>query len=115
MPLTQTPWDDGHCRVLNDDLRRAAFTFKILTEPAKELEKRRSDVVKSEKVRHIGASSIRAHQSLQYKYTACANGWTKFISIQNLYDDIYRNEERQRFTLPAKSPVWEISSGVPSH
>ncbi|KAE8411595.1 NADP-dependent oxidoreductase domain-containing protein [Aspergillus pseudocaelatus] len=55
------------------------------------------DVVKSGKVRYIGASSMFAHQLLEYQYTARMNGWTEFITMQNLYNATYREEEREMF------------------
>lgn len=67
--------------------------------PVKETMEALHDVVKSGKVRYIGASSMWAHQLLEYQYTARANGWTEFISMQNLYNAIYREEEREM--LPA--------------
>ncbi|KAE8144571.1 NADP-dependent oxidoreductase domain-containing protein [Aspergillus avenaceus] len=60
------------------------------------------DVVKSGKVRYIGASSMYAHQLLEYQYTARMNGWTEFITMQNLYNPIYREEEREMFPACAK-------------
>ncbi|KAF5855145.1 hypothetical protein ETB97_009832 [Aspergillus alliaceus] len=60
------------------------------------------DVVKSGKARYIGASSMWAHQLLEYQYTARMNGWTEFITMQNLYNPIYREEEREMFPSLAK-------------
>lgn len=65
--------------------------------PPKETMEALHDVVKSGKVRYIGASSMRAHQLLEYQYTARMNGWTEFISMQNLYNATYREEEREMF------------------
>jgi aryl-alcohol dehydrogenase (NADP+) len=53
------------------------------------------DVVKSGKVRYIGASSMWAWQFAQAQHTAERNGWTKFVSMQNHYNLIYREEERE--------------------
>ncbi|KAB8302411.1 hypothetical protein EYC80_005828 [Monilinia laxa] len=53
------------------------------------------DVVESGKVRYIGASSMWAHQLLEMQYTARMNGWTEFISMQNLHNAAYREEERE--------------------
>lgn len=58
------------------------------------------DVVKSGKVRYIGASSMWAHQLLEYQYTARLHGWTEFISMQNLHNATYREEEREM--IPCK-------------
>ncbi|KAB8072750.1 putative aldo-keto reductase [Aspergillus leporis] len=70
--------------------------------PVKETMEALHDVVKSGKVRYIGASSMFAHQLLEYQYTARMNGWTEFISMQNLYNPIYREEEREMFPACAK-------------
>ena len=53
------------------------------------------DVVKSGKVRYIGASSMFAWQFAKAQYTAEMNGWTRFASMQNHYNLIYREEERE--------------------
>jgi aryl-alcohol dehydrogenase-like predicted oxidoreductase len=51
--------------------------------------------VKSGKVRYIGASSMWATQFAQLQFTAEKNGWTKFVSMQNHYSLLYREEERE--------------------
>ncbi len=53
------------------------------------------DVVKAGKVLYLGASSMFAWQFTQLQMTAEAHGWTKFISMQNHYNLIYREEERE--------------------
>jgi len=53
------------------------------------------DVVKAGKVRYIGASSMYAWQFAKAQYTADAHGWTRFVSMQNHYNLIYREEERE--------------------
>jgi aryl-alcohol dehydrogenase-like predicted oxidoreductase len=53
------------------------------------------DAVKSGKVRYIGASSMKAIEFAQYQFAAERNGWTKFISMQNFYNALYREEERE--------------------
>ncbi|KAE9377033.1 Aldo/keto reductase-like protein [Stipitochalara longipes BDJ] len=53
------------------------------------------DLVKSGKVRYIGASSMWATQFAQLQFAAEKNGWTKFISMQNHYNLLYREEERE--------------------
>jgi len=53
------------------------------------------DLVKSGKVRYIGASSMYAYQFAKYQNVAEKNGWTKFISMQNHYNMVYREEERE--------------------
>jgi aryl-alcohol dehydrogenase (NADP+) len=53
------------------------------------------DVVKSGKARYIGASSMWAWQFVKMQYTADRHGWTRFVSMQNHYNLIYREEERE--------------------
>jgi aryl-alcohol dehydrogenase-like predicted oxidoreductase len=53
------------------------------------------DLVKRGKVRYIGASSMWATQFAQMQFVAEKNGWTKFISMQNHYNLLYREEERE--------------------
>ncbi len=57
------------------------------------------DVVKSGKARYIGASSMFAWQFSKALHTAAANGWTKFVSMQNHYNLLYREEEREMLPL----------------
>ena len=53
------------------------------------------DTVKAGKVRYIGASSMFAWQFAKAQYTADLNGWTRFVSMQNHYNLLYREEERE--------------------
>ncbi len=53
------------------------------------------DVVKAGKARYIGASSMFAWQFAQALHVCELNGWTKFVSMQNHYNLIYREEERE--------------------
>lgn len=57
------------------------------------------DIVKSGKARYIGASSMFAWQFAQSLYTAELHGWTRFVSMQNHYNLIYREEEREMIPL----------------
>jgi len=57
------------------------------------------DVVKAGKARYIGASSMLAYQFQKALYVAEKNGWTKFISMQNHYNLLYREEEREMLPL----------------
>lgn len=63
--------------------------------PVKETMKALHDIVESGKVRYIGASSMWAHQLLEMQYTARLHGWTEFISMQNLHNATYREEEKE--------------------
>jgi aryl-alcohol dehydrogenase-like predicted oxidoreductase len=57
------------------------------------------DLVKAGKTRYIGASSMYAWQFAQALSLADQHGWTRFISMQNHYNLIYREEEREMFPL----------------
>jgi diketogulonate reductase-like aldo/keto reductase len=53
------------------------------------------DLVQLNKVRYLGASSMWAHELAILQHTAEKNNWTKFVSMQNHYNLIYREEERE--------------------
>jgi aryl-alcohol dehydrogenase (NADP+) len=53
------------------------------------------DVVKAGKAHYIGASSMYAWQFAHMQFAAERHGWTKFVSMQNHYNLIYREEERE--------------------
>jgi aryl-alcohol dehydrogenase (NADP+) len=57
------------------------------------------DVVKAGKSRYIGASSMFAWQFSKAQYTAQRHGWTRFVSMQNHYNLVYREEEREMIPL----------------
>jgi aryl-alcohol dehydrogenase (NADP+) len=57
------------------------------------------DVVRAGKARYIGASSMYSWQFAQALYLADLNGWTRFISMQNHYNLLYREEEREMLPL----------------
>src|SRR6478672_1615949 len=57
------------------------------------------DVVRSGKVRYIGASSMYAWQFAKAQHAAERNGWTKFVSMQNHWNLLYREEEREMVPL----------------
>jgi aryl-alcohol dehydrogenase (NADP+) len=57
------------------------------------------DTVKAGKVRYIGASSMWAWQFAKAQQTAKERGWTQFVSMQNHYNLIYREEEREMIPL----------------
>lgn len=52
-------------------------------------------VVQSGKVRAIGASAMYGYQFMKMQYAAEKNGWTKFVSMQNHYNLLYREDERE--------------------
>ncbi|MEK4142582.1 aldo/keto reductase [Paenibacillus odorifer] len=57
------------------------------------------DVVKAGKARYIGASTMYAWQFLKAQHAADRNGWTKFVAMQNHYNLLYREEEREMMPL----------------
>lgn len=57
------------------------------------------DVVKAGKARYIGASAMYAWQFLKALNVAENNGWTKFVSMQNHFNLVYREEEREMLPL----------------
>jgi aryl-alcohol dehydrogenase-like predicted oxidoreductase len=63
------------------------------------------DVIKAGKARYIGASSMYAWQFSRAQYVARQNGWTPFASMQNHYNLLYREEEREMMPLCAAEGV----------
>jgi aryl-alcohol dehydrogenase-like predicted oxidoreductase len=57
------------------------------------------DVVRMGKARYLGASSMRAWQFARAQHVADAHGWTRFVSMQNHYNLLYREEEREMLPL----------------
>jgi 1-deoxyxylulose-5-phosphate synthase len=66
------------------------------------------DAVKSGKVRYIGASSMHAWQFAKALYLADLHGWTRFVSMQNHYNLLYREEEREMLPLCADQGIGVI-------
>jgi aryl-alcohol dehydrogenase (NADP+) len=57
------------------------------------------DIVKAGKARYIGASSMGAWQFATMLYTSDLHGWTRFVTMQNHYNLVYREEEREMLPL----------------
>jgi aryl-alcohol dehydrogenase-like predicted oxidoreductase len=66
------------------------------------------DIVKSGKTRYIGASSMAAWQFAKMLYVAGLHGWTRFVSMQNHYNLVYREEEREMLPLCREEGVGVI-------
>jgi aryl-alcohol dehydrogenase (NADP+) len=66
------------------------------------------DIVKAGKARYIGASSMAAWQFAKMLYVADRHGWTRFVSMQNHYNLIYREEEREMMPLCREEGVGVI-------
>lgn len=73
--------------------------------PVEETMEALHDVVRAGKARYIGASSMYAWQFSKMQYTARLNGWTRFVSMQNHYNLLYREEEREMLPLCADQRV----------
>jgi aryl-alcohol dehydrogenase (NADP+) len=69
------------------------------TVPIEETMEALHDVVRSGKARYIGASSMYAWQLAKAQHVADLGGWTRFVSMQNHYNLIYREEEREMLPL----------------
>jgi len=88
---------------VDDSLRRLSTDFIDLYQihrldphtPIEETLEALHDIVKAGKVRYIGASSMLAWQFARLIYTQRLHGWTEFISMQNHYNLVYREEERE--------------------
>lgn len=65
--------------------------------PVEETMQTLDDIVRSGKVRYIGASSMATWQFAKMQYTADLGGWTRFISMQDQYNLIQREEEREMY------------------
>ncbi len=92
---------------IDNSLRRLGMDYVDLyqihrfdpTTPIEETIEALHDVVKSGKARYIGASSMFAWQFASYLHTADALGKTRFVSMQNHYNLVYREEEREMLPL----------------
>jgi aryl-alcohol dehydrogenase-like predicted oxidoreductase len=88
---------------VNESLRRLETDYIDLLQihrfdynvPIEETMEALHDLVRSGKVRYIGASSMWTYQFAMMQFTAEKHGWTKFISMQNQYSLLYREEEKE--------------------
>jgi aryl-alcohol dehydrogenase-like predicted oxidoreductase len=78
------------------------------TVPVEETMEALHDVVKSGRVRYLGASSMWAWQFAKMQEAARAHGWTPFISMQDQYNLVQREEEREMFGLLADQGVGSL-------
>lgn len=93
-------------RAIDESLRRLGVDYVDLYQihrfdehtPIEETLEALSDVVRAGKARYIGASSMYAYQFVKMVYTQRAHGWAQFVSMQNHYNLVYREEERD--TIP---------------
>ncbi|KZV96940.1 Aldo/keto reductase [Exidia glandulosa HHB12029] len=73
--------------------------------PPEEIMEALHEIVQSGKVRYIGASSMKAHEFVELQFIATRRGWTKFVSMQNFYNLLYREEEREMIPFCKKTGV----------
>lgn len=111
-PMGESPNQRGLSRVhilraVEDSLERLNTDYIDLyqihrwdaTTPLEETLEALHDLVKSGKVRYIGASSIYAWQFARSLYLADLRSWTRFVAMQNHYNLVYREEEREMLPL----------------
>jgi 1-deoxyxylulose-5-phosphate synthase len=111
-PTGETPNQRGLSRVhimaaIDASLKRLGTDYVDLYQihrwdsstPIEETLEALHDVVKSGKARYIGASSMYAWQFAKSLYLADLHGWTRFVSMQNHYNLVYREEEREMMAL----------------
>ncbi len=76
--------------------------------PVEETMRALHDVVQAGKARYIGASSMWAWQFAKLQHAADLGGWTRFVSMQNQYSLLQREEEREMFGLLADQGVGSV-------
>ena len=94
-------------QAIDDSLTRLGMDYVDLFQihrwdddtPIEEVMETLHDIVKSGKARYIGASSMYAWQFAKAQEIARTNGWTRFISMQNQLNLLYREEEREMLPL----------------
>ncbi|EMH4164139.1 aldo/keto reductase [Pluralibacter gergoviae] len=94
-------------RSIDDSLRRLNMEYVDLLQihrwdydtPIEETLEALNDVVKSGKARYIGASSMHASQFAQALALQKQHGWARFVTMQDHYNLIYREEEREMLPL----------------
>ena len=92
---------------IDDSLKRLGTDYVDLFQihrfdpnpPIEEIMETLHDIVKSDRARYIGASSMRAWQFAKAQHVAERNGWTRFISMQPQVNLVYREEEREMIPL----------------
>jgi len=111
-PMGPGPNDSGLSRrhllqAIDGSLRRLGVDYVDLYQihrfdpetPIEETLEALHDIVKAGKARYIGASSMFAWQFAKMLYVADRHGWTRFVSMQNHYNLVYREEEREMLPL----------------
>jgi aryl-alcohol dehydrogenase-like predicted oxidoreductase len=94
-------------QAIDDSLRRLGTDYVDLYQihrwdpstPIEETLDALNDLVRAGKVRYLGASSMYAWQLAKALFTSAANGWARFVSMQNYVNLLYREEEREMIPL----------------
>jgi 1-deoxyxylulose-5-phosphate synthase len=94
-----TEIDASLCRLQTDYVDLYQIHRWDYNTPIEETLEALHDVVKSGKVRYLGASSMYAWQFSKAMYLAALNRWTPFVAMQNHYNLLYREEEREMLPL----------------
>jgi aryl-alcohol dehydrogenase-like predicted oxidoreductase len=76
--------------------------------PVEETMEALHDVMKAGKARYLGASSMWAWRFAKMQHTADTHGWTRFVSMQDQYNLVQREEEREMFGLLADQGVGSL-------
>jgi aryl-alcohol dehydrogenase-like predicted oxidoreductase len=103
-------------REIGDSLRRLGTDYVDLYQihrwdygtPIEETLEALHDIVKAGKARYIGASSMHAWQFARALGSSERHGWTRFVSMQNLVNLLYREEEREMLPLCAAEGIGVI-------
>ncbi|KAI5966538.1 LPG20 [Candida pseudojiufengensis] len=101
---------------VNGSVRRLGTYIDVLqihrldpTTPKKEIMRALNDVVEQGLTRYIGASSMKATEFAQLQFIAEQNGWFKFISMQNYYNLLYREEEREMIPFCQNNDLGKVA------
>ncbi|KAK6462694.1 NADP-dependent oxidoreductase domain-containing protein [Scheffersomyces coipomensis] len=78
------------------------------TTPKHEIMKALNDVVLEGHARYIGASNLRATEFAELQFIADKNGWFKFISAQNYYNLLYREDEREMIPFAERNSLGKV-------
>jgi aryl-alcohol dehydrogenase-like predicted oxidoreductase len=91
--------DDSLCRLKTDYVDLYIVHRFDYDTPIEETMEALHDIVKAGKARYLGASSMAAWQFARMQHTADLHGWTRFVSMQNYVNLLYREEEREMLPL----------------
>ena len=127
---TKVYFNEGHLskeavrREIDGSLKRLGTDYVDLyiihrfdyTTPIEETMEALHGLVKAGKVRALGASAMYGYQFMKMQYAAERNGWTKFVSMQNHYNLLYREDQRELIPICnemgiARTPYSPLAAG----